>query len=268
MVLPLSGDRNRRLLAALLLDANRPVPIDRLIDVLWGDRPPNTARQQVQNRLGKLRCLLGHAGKPRINRIGQGYALEVGEHQVDGLRFRRLCAEAEHAQRIGQLAAAANHLNTALSLWQGSVLEGIDSPALRAEALHWEQSRLRAIETLVDLEFSRGRHGAVTADLHAWVQSYPYHEGLHCRLAEALHLGSRTGEALMLLHHLKVRLARELGIGPGVEVQEMHLRLVGASTEPDTSWQSSQAVDALRRALTETTQSLRVLTNALEFLSK
>ncbi|MFG3554125.1 BTAD domain-containing putative transcriptional regulator [Micromonospora sp. NPDC047557] len=192
----------------------------------------------------------------------------MDEQQVDGLRFRKLCAEAEHAQQLGQFDRAANHLYTALGLWQGSVLEGIDSPALRADALRWEESRLKSIETLVELEFSRGRHSAVTADLHTWVQGYPYHEKLHCQLAEALHLGSRTGEALMLLHQLKLRLAGELGISAGVGVQEMHLRLVGASTQPDTSRQSSQEVDALRRALTETTQSLKILTNALEFLNK
>ncbi|WP_323178537.1 AfsR/SARP family transcriptional regulator [Micromonospora lupini] len=244
------------------------MPIDRLIDVLWGEQPPNTARQQVQNRLGKLRCLLGQARTAQINRIGRGYALEVDEHQVDGLRFRKLCAQAEDAQRLGQLDRAANHLYAALGLWQGTVLEGIDSPALRADALSWEEARLKAIETLVELEFSRGQHSAVTAALHTWVQGYPYHEGLHCRLAEALHLGSRTGEALMLLHQLKIRLAGELGISPGAPVQELYLRLVGTSTEPDTSRQSSQAVEALRRALTETTQSLKVLTNALEFLNR
>lgn len=266
MVLPLGGDRNRRLLAALLIDANQPVPIDRLIDVLWGEQPPSTARQQVQNRLGKLRRLFGQTHDPQINRVGRGYSLEVSEHQVDGLTFRKLCAEAEYAQRLGQFDRAASHLNAALGLWRGSALEGIDSPALSADALRWEESRLRAIETLVELEFSCGRHSAVTADLRTWVQRYPYHEGLHCRLAEALHLRSRTGEALMLLHQLKMRLATELGINPGASVQEMHLRLVGASPDPETP-QSDRAVEALRRALTETTQSLKVLTNALEFLN-
>ncbi|MBQ1018858.1 AfsR/SARP family transcriptional regulator [Micromonospora sp. D93] len=266
--LPLSGDRNRSLLAALLLDANRPVPMDRFIDVLWGEQPPRTARQQVQNRLGKLRSLLGQTRAPQISRVGGGYALEVGEHQVDGLRFRELCAQAEHAHQLGQLDRAAGYLHTALGLWRGTALQGIDSPALRCDAVRWEESRLKAIETLVELEFSRGRHGAITADLHTWLRGYPYHEGLHCRLAEALHLGSRTGEAIMLLHQLKMRLAGELGISPGAAVQEMHLRLVGASTEPDTPRQSKQAVEALRRALTETTQSLMVLSSALELLSK
>jgi DNA-binding SARP family transcriptional activator len=242
--------------------------MDRFIDVLWGDQPPSTARQQVQNRLGKLRFLLGQTHAPQISRVSCGYALEVGEHQVDGLRFRELCAEAEQARRLGQLDRAAGYLHTALGLWRGTALQGIDSPALRADAVRWEESRLRAIETLVDLEFSRGRHSAVTTELHTWLRSYPYHEGLHCRLAEALHVGSRTGEAIMLLHHLKVRLANELGISPGTAVQEMHIRLLGASTEPDMPRQSNQAVEALRRALTETTQSLMVLSSALELFSK
>jgi len=260
----LSGYRSRNLLAALLLDANRAVSIERLIDVVWDQQPPGTARQQIQNRVGRLRALLGDSSTERIARAGGSYVLEVSEDKIDGLRFRGLCAEAEQARRQGQPERAANLLHRGLNLWHGAALQDVDSPALRGEAVRWEEARLRAIEMLVELEFSHQRHTAITADLRTWIQHYPYHEGLHCRLAEALHAGSRTAEALQVLQELKVRLARELGIDVGPGVHDLQRRLLGATAETDEpAHLSRQAAEAIHRALTETTQALKVLSSAI-----
>ncbi|MEV5821772.1 AfsR/SARP family transcriptional regulator [Micromonospora harpali] len=238
-----SGPRNRSLIAALLLDANRTVSIDRLIDVAW-DHPPETARQQVQNRIGRLRALLGRTPGQGIRSTGGGYLLEVREEQVDGLRFRRLCAEAEQARRLGELDRAAERLHSGLDLWQGSAFQDIDSLTLRGDAIGWEEARLNAVESLVDVEFSRHRHNSIMIDLHHWVQRYPYHEGLHCRLAEALHARSRTGEALHVLQQLSARLTRELGIDACAAVQSLQRHL---GRKPDLD-EPAQVPGAVRRA--------------------
>ncbi|MEV4662571.1 AfsR/SARP family transcriptional regulator [Micromonospora echinofusca] len=259
----LSGERSQKLFAALLLNSNQPVSVERLIDVVWDHQPPGTARQQVQNRLGRLRALLSDG--QRITRTGSSYVLEVNEEQVDGLRFRRLCTDAEQARSTSQLDRAATLLHAGLKLWRGSAIQGIESPALRGDVVRWEEARLKAIEAVVDVEFGRQRHSAMTMNLCSWVQHYPYHEGLHCSLAEALHAGSRTAEAVHVLHQLKLRLARELGINAGAGVHDLHRRLLGAGVvEVDESAQlKRQAAEAIHRALTETTQALKVLSNAI-----
>ncbi|WP_170147728.1 AfsR/SARP family transcriptional regulator [Micromonospora phaseoli] len=214
----------------MLLNSNRPVHIDLLIDVVWDDDPPATARQQVQNRLGSLRARLG-TDAHRINRNSNHYTLEVGNEKVDGLKFRSLCTDAEIAAKVGSPERAVTLLRSGLELWRGSPIEDIESVKLQVEALRWREYHLKAIETLIEIEFSLDRQRLLTADLHSWIASYPYHEGLHCRLAEAMHAGARTAEALGVLSGLRSRLARELGINTGPVVEDLYHRLLhGART--------------------------------------
>ncbi|MEV6374198.1 AfsR/SARP family transcriptional regulator [Micromonospora musae] len=259
----LSGDRNRKLLAALVLNVNRAVPIDRLIDVVWDEQPPATARQQVQNRLGQLRSMLAldDTGQ-RIIRHGTSYVLEAAEERVDAFRFRAICAEANSTSHGGEFERAIGLLRDALSLWRGPVIQDITSPTLNAEKSAWEEAKLRAVERLVTLEFARGHHSVMIPDLHAWARQYPYHEKLHCHLAEALHTGSRTAESLQVLARLRATLRDELGIDAGQEVHELEGRLTGRQEEftaPVDVPVNLQAVEALQRALTETTRALQLL---------
>ncbi|MFD1080984.1 AfsR/SARP family transcriptional regulator [Micromonospora andamanensis] len=219
------GTRDRKILATLLLNSNRPVHIDLLIDVVWDDDPPVTARQQVQNRLGSLRARFGSEA-PRINRNGNHYTLHVTDDQVDGLKFRKVCTEAAFAVNSNHTEKAVSLLRSGLELWRGSPVEDVESARLQMEALRWKEYHLKAIETLVDLEFSLNRHRLLTADLRSWIGSYPYHEGLHCRLAEAMDAGSRTAEALGVLSGLRARLAREMGISAGPVVEDLYHRLL------------------------------------------
>ncbi|SCL15741.1 AfsR/SARP family transcriptional regulator [Micromonospora inyonensis] len=202
----LPGPRTRNLLAALLITPNKTVSVDRLIDAVWNQQPPATARQQVQNRLGRLRRLLAPIPNQQIVRVGGGYRLEVDEDRIDGHKFRALWADADRARRSSRLDHSIKLLRDSLSLWRGSALEDIDSQKLRAQAVRWEEDRIKVIETLIELEFTRSRHCAVTGDLQGWIHHYPYHEALHCRLAEALHMACRTAEALEVLRQLMARM--------------------------------------------------------------
>ncbi|MER5700473.1 AfsR/SARP family transcriptional regulator [Micromonospora sp. NPDC002296] len=254
--------------AALLVDANCAVSVERLIDVVWDENPPATARQQIQNRLGKMRSfLLRGSSAQRIVRLGSSYTLEVPEDKVDGLRFRGLCAEAEAARRRQDLEHASALLRHGLDLWRGSAIQGVESLALEADARRWDEARLRAVEDVVDIDFARGRKVGMISDLHAWVGVYPYHEGLHCRFAEALYEAARTVESLTVLRDLKKRLSDELGIRPGPAVTRLERQILdgeGSITDRPRPLQiDRQAAEALRQALTETTRALAILAKAL-----
>ncbi|MGC5660535.1 AfsR/SARP family transcriptional regulator [Micromonospora sp. WMMD723] len=263
----LSGDRGRRLLAALVVNANCPVSTEKLIDIVWDDQPPITARRQLQNRLGRLRAFLPTDNStPKIVRQGSNYILEVPEDHVDGLHFRRLCAEAESARQNTRNDLAVTLLRRGLSLWRGDALQDVSSSALQADAIRWQEHRLRAIEHLVELEFTRGNRVNLIHELQYWVTVHPYHEALHCRLAEALHEASRTAESLAVLRSLRGRLGKDLGITAGVAVTEVERRIhVDGQTASEYAGihLDQRATEALHRALSETSNALKLLTMAL-----
>ncbi len=228
-----------------------------------------TARQQIQNRVGKLRSFLLHGSSAqRIVRHGSSYILEVSDDRVDGLRFASICAEAAAARRNQELERASGLLRHSLTLWRGSAIQDVDSPALRADVTRWEEARLRAVEDLVDINFARGKQLEMISGLHAWVTVYPYHEGLHCRLAEALYRATRTAESLAVLRGLQTRLGDELGIRPTPAVTQLERHILGEGEEnladdPRPVRMDRQATEALRQALTETTKALAILAAAL-----
>lgn len=157
------GTRDRKILATLLLNSNRPVHIDLLIDVVWDDDPPATARQQVQNRLDSLRARLDTEAT-HINRNGKHCTLHVKYDQVDGLKFRKICTEATSSINSGNTENAVTLLRSAFELWRGAPVEDVESAKLQTEALRWKELHLKAIETLIDLEYSLNRHRLLTAD--------------------------------------------------------------------------------------------------------
>ncbi|MEV4709470.1 AfsR/SARP family transcriptional regulator [Actinoplanes sp. NPDC049316] len=224
----LGGNRERKILAALILLANQSVTTDFLIDVIWQDSPPHTARQQVQNCVGAVRSRLRrHGVSAEISRRSTSYRLQIAEDQADVLVFRRLCEQADEFAARGDIDAGVARLQTALDLWQGHVLEDVDSAALAGHVTALEEDRIRAIELYVRLEMSRRRARAVLPGLSGWARQYPYHEGLHCSLAEALRTAGRTADAVQVLHELRRRLRDDLGIEAGTPVLELGHRLLG-----------------------------------------
>lgn len=219
----IGGPRERKILAALVLMANQPVSTRHLIDVVWHESPPTTARQQVQNCVGSLRTKL--RGRAQIIRKASTYSLSLAEEQVDVLVFQRMCGEADRRLAVGDRAGASEILRSALGLWRGDVLEDVESEALAGRIATLEEARVRAIERYVGLQFAMGRQAEVIADLAGWVRRYPYHEALHCFLAEALGRTGRSGEALRALQEFQARLRAELGIAAGDQVREVERRL-------------------------------------------
>jgi DNA-binding SARP family transcriptional activator/tetratricopeptide (TPR) repeat protein len=231
---PLFGPRQERLLAALLLDAGEPVPVDRLVDVVWAQRPPATARHQVQDLVGRLRRTLVAAGRPPgvITTVRRGYALRVAAGEVDLRRFEAGVREAG-ATMASDPAGAVATLRAALAWWRGPALAGLDTPALEPAAAAWDASRLDAWEECLRLELTLHRHEAVLGELTALAARHPGRESLAGLLMSALDAAGRTADALAVYQRLRERLADELGVDPSAALQERYTAILrGVSTPP------------------------------------
>nr|WP_290054570.1 BTAD domain-containing putative transcriptional regulator [Amycolatopsis sp. MEP2-6] len=227
--------RQRSVLAALLADANRLVPVDQLIDRVWADRPPLRARESLHSYLSRLRHSPAGAGL-EIRRLPGGYVPQVDPDAVDLHRFRRLVAEAREA---GDDEAEAL-LERALGLWRGDALADLDTPwagdlrrTLRAE-------RWAARLDHADVRLRRGRHAELLADLTAWTAEDPLDERLAGQVVLCLYRGGRQAEALEHYERLRHRLAEELGADPSPPLRELHQRILRG--DPELTGEDAAAV--------------------------
>ncbi|MFI6710166.1 AfsR/SARP family transcriptional regulator [Nonomuraea sp. NPDC050478] len=214
--------KHRALLAALLLSAGTAVPVERLITVLWGDRPPASAESVLRVYVSALRKLVGG-----ITTVPGGYLLAVDRDEIDCHRFERLVGEARRIREAGGHAEAAARFREALALWRGEALTGVDSAELRrTHAVPLEESRLTALEERVDLDLRLGRGGEVVGELRALVNSHPLRERGWAHLMAALHQAGRRSEALAAYQEARRVLVDELGLEPGPELREAHDRVL------------------------------------------
>jgi DNA-binding SARP family transcriptional activator/tetratricopeptide (TPR) repeat protein len=213
-VLSLGGARRRAVLGILLLDANRVVSVDSLVDGVWGDTPPASVHASLQNHVSRLREELGD----RLETRAPGYSLRVAPDELDFDRFRRLVADADGAEP----AIAAERLREALSLWRGSPLADLaGEPAGRAAA-HLGELRLAALEDRIDADLALGRHAALLPELEELVRQEPYRERLRRQLILALYRSGRQADALEAYTTARRVLVDEVGAEPGRELQELH----------------------------------------------
>lgn len=219
----LRGARQRIVLAALLLRANTVVTVDDLIDCVWPDRAPATAREQILTIVSGVRRLLGDSARPPHARLvitrSPGYLLRVGPGQLDAQRFESLVVEAERALADGRAAQAATSLRAALTLWRGRALADVVGPFAANEAHRLTELRLSAVEKLVEVEFGLGRHLDILPELAGMVAEHPLRERLRGQLMIALHAVGRTAEALAIYRDGRQVMVRELGLEPGPELR-------------------------------------------------
>lgn len=224
VAVPLAGTRQRALLALLLLNANETVSVERIIDELWGEEPPETGAKAVQVRVSQLRRALAAGGleEPVIVTQGGGYVAEVGPGQLDALRFERLVEAGEQALADGHAVRAAELLREALALWRGAPLaEFRDAPFARTAASRLEELNLTALARRIDADLERGMSEAVIAELEELVGRYPYREGLRRRLMLALYRAGRQADALGVYHAARHALLDGLGLEPGRELHQL-----------------------------------------------
>lgn len=219
-LLPLGGPKDRLMLATLLLQPNRVVPVERLIDAIW-DSPPASARKNVQTHIWGLRRLFTSSeGDGRIESTAVGYRLRVGEDELDAERFERLAGQGRRALSEGRPMLAAEVLHQAISLWRGPPLQDVAlTPRLQSHVVALEEGRLAAVEDRIEAELRLGRHDALVGELRSLIAQHPLRERLHAQLMLALYRSGRQADALTAYTAARRALLDELGIepGPGLE---------------------------------------------------
>jgi YVTN family beta-propeller protein len=210
--LPLGGAKPRALLAILALHANTPVSADRLIEGLWGERPPATAPKLVQVLVSQLRKQLVDADAEIVTR-GRGYELRVDPDAVDALRFERLMTSHDNGAHVGE----------ALALWRGPPLDDLaDEPFAAPEIRRLEDLWLDAREAAIDAALADGRHAAVIGELDDLVREHPLHERLHGQRMLALYRCGRQADALEAYRDARRVLLDEVGVEPGPELRHLN----------------------------------------------
>ncbi|GAB1641176.1 BTAD domain-containing putative transcriptional regulator [Krasilnikovia sp. MM14-A1259] len=226
--LELGRRRERALLAVLLLEAGSVVPVERLVDLLWDEDPPATARANLHTHVSRLRAHLdrdgtGAWGFQLISGDG-GYRADVDRQAVDVHRFHSLVDDAGRMSAPGQRAAI---LRQALALWRGPLLADVASERLRDRiGTALAEQRVTTVELAIDAELADGRHGEVIAELTALTAEFPLRERFVGQLMRALHGAGRAAEALECYAAIRQRLAEELGVDPGPELQQLHLAIL------------------------------------------
>jgi DNA-binding SARP family transcriptional activator len=211
----------RTLLAVLLRQANRPVSADLLIDALWGERPPRSARTNLRVYVHRLRQVMDN--EERISWIAPGYALTIHPGELDTDRFAELVGRARQASEAGDTAVADTMLREALGLWRGSAYEGLidECPLLHDEAARLEELRLTALQDRLAIDLDLGRHGDIVPELRTLVAEHPLRERFRAQLMIALYRSGRQAEALQVYRDTWQILTEELGIAPSPQLREL-----------------------------------------------
>lgn len=222
-----SARKVRHLLAVLLARSGSVVPVEVLIDELWGERPPRTVVQALRVYVSHLRQLVapsqGGCGSPVLVTQTPGYRLELNGAVLDATVFRELCDRAWREQKEGELQRALELYTRALDLWRGAALADVDcGPLLGAMATWLEETRSVAVERRIDVELDLGRHHQLVPELSSMVIVQPLNERLHARLMIALYRSGRPREALALFARLRSCLIDELGVEPSPNIQTVH----------------------------------------------
>lgn len=240
--LNLGGRKQRALLALLLLSANRVVPVDQIIDELWGECPPDTAANAVQVHVASLRRILepsrgGGASAAVLVTRSPGYQISVDPEQVDVLRFERLVDEARQTLARDPETASAR-LRQALALRRGPTLADVVllGPA-RGQITRLEELHLAALEDRIQADLRLGRHGALVGELGAMVAAHPLRERLRAQLMLALYRCGRQAEALEAYQAARRLLSEELGIDPGTELQQLERAIL--HQDPSLDWRGA-----------------------------
>jgi WD40 repeat protein/DNA-binding SARP family transcriptional activator/tRNA A-37 threonylcarbamoyl transferase component Bud32 len=206
---PLGGPRQRVVLANLLIHAKHVVSADDLIDRIWGERAPDSARKTLQSYVTRLEWR------------SPGYILHLEPNELDAARFESL---ADRAQRIeGQPERASVLYREALQLWRGDAFADLaDEPSLAGEIARLDDLRLQALEGRIAADIERGREAAVTGELESLTKEHPLRERSWGLLMLALYRCGRQGDALAAYQRARDILAEELGIDPNLDLQHLY----------------------------------------------
>jgi DNA-binding SARP family transcriptional activator len=219
---PLRFDRrlSRALLAYLLLHANEPVSVGRLVEQLWGEAAPKTAVASLQNYVSRLRKSIG---RERLRLGAAGYVLRVDPEQLDLARFNRLVEEAHGAPA----SERAELLRAAIGLWRGEPLEDLSFEEFaQAEIAQLRERLLTAIEARIDADLELGRGMELVGELEGLIAAHPLRERLRGQLMLALYRAGRQKDALDAYQAARHMLQEELGLQPSEELRVLERRIL------------------------------------------
>jgi DNA-binding SARP family transcriptional activator/class 3 adenylate cyclase/tetratricopeptide (TPR) repeat protein len=252
-VISIGARKQRAVLALLLINAGRVVSLDRLVDDVWGEDPPETAANALQVYISGLRKLLdpdrpkGSQGGP-IARRAEGYVLEVAPEQVDAQLFEKLVREGRSHFAAGRPADCADTMARALALWRGPALADFSYDAFaQAEIDRLESLRMSAVDDRIRAELDLGRHAALVPELEALVARHPLREDLRGHLVLALYRSGRQAEALSAYADARRVLDEELGIDPSPALRALEtgiLRQDPALSPPEVALASPTSAAA------------------------
>jgi predicted ATPase/DNA-binding SARP family transcriptional activator len=235
-LIALGGGKQRALLAILLLHRNEDVSVDLLVDELWGESPPASARRTLQAYVSRLRKALSAGGAPAarigdasggstngvLYNRGHGYVLRVGPGELDLDRFSDLVERGRDALAAGDPVQAARALRESLGLWRGRPLVDFTyEPFAHAAIAELEEVRLGAVEDRLEADLALGRDRELIGELRDLVGRNPLRERLRGQLMLALYRSGRQAEALDVYQRARLLLVKELGLEPGPELSAL-----------------------------------------------
>ncbi|MFL6141544.1 MAG: BTAD domain-containing putative transcriptional regulator [Labedaea sp.] len=227
----LGGRQRRCVLAVLLLRAGQVVPLDRMVELVWGEQPPVAWRNAVQTHVSRLRKALAADPAVRIEADPPGYVLHVDPTRVDLLRFR---ASVARARRTDDPGRASELLREALTQWQGPALaDVVANDSLRRLSTSLDEERLAALQQRLAMDLRLGRHVTVLGELSDLAGAHPTHEGVAELWVLALYRCGRQAEALAALQRIRTRMVDELGIEPGPALRALRQRILRADAGLD-----------------------------------
>jgi SARP family transcriptional regulator, regulator of embCAB operon len=227
---PLGAPKQRAVLAMLVINRNRPVSVESLINAVWNQSPVPAARTSIHSYVSNLRRLLGGAGYDPNEVLASappGYQLSVADADCDLGRFITEKTAGVHAAAAGRFEDASSYLSAALAEWRGPVLDDLAEFAfVDTFATALTEVKVVTQTALAEAEIACGRAEHVIARLEALIAEHPFRERLWAQLITAYYVAERQSDALNAYRRLKANLAEELGIDPGPTVRALHERIL------------------------------------------
>ncbi|WP_238598489.1 AfsR/SARP family transcriptional regulator [Saccharothrix sp. ALI-22-I] len=268
--MPIGHARQRSVLAVLLLEANRVVSVDGLLDRVWGERPPSQARSVLRTYVSRLRRALVPIGVT-ITRRDSGYVLAAEPGTVDVHRFHRLLAL---ARETGDPRQALALVENAMALWRGEPLAGLQTSWAHAVRERLRHERFAAETDQIDWRLQHGLHSELLPELTVRAAVHPLDERVAGQFMLALYRSGRQADALEHYQRVRTRLVDDLGTDPGPRLQRLHEQILQADPEltvpADTETESVAPSPVPRqlpmapRSFTGRTDELAALTAALD----
>ena len=229
--------KQRAVLAVLLLQAGRPVPIHQIVDAVWGDDPPENGANVVQKYVAGLRRALDPERAPRtpgelLALTGSGYVLRTAEAAVDFDEFQAAVNRATAERAANRPVEAAATLRAGLALWHADALAGLGGSVFDAARARLADAHASAWEMLAEIGLSQGRADSLIPELTRLVAEFPLREGLRAQLMLALQQTGRQAEALAVFRDAREYFLDEFGAEPGERMQEAHRRILRAEPVP------------------------------------